>query len=474
MRLPRFIRTGGLLFKINFHPLGEYIWEILEKEYKLLKNIEKGSDLSIEEVNFLTKALFHIGKGNYTGIDSNVPSRYFKLYPIYLSEHRNYIKKGGKSIRVLIVNHDREIHEDAIKNPKGTQDFLKWHIENNVELRYVLKKSAEEKRKAYKLPSTDMGIWSESFAVVFIPKENKVNIRIVPKSSSKFSECTKYCEEIVKNSRELTALKGIVLSKKLAQVWKDYIGNREAFVKFLERILEDRLPKKHSRIIDVAPGIGEEAISLLHKGFDVEINEIDIEFNRIIKDRLTSEGLKLVNVFQYDWRELDKNLKNNTYGAVLCLGNSLCMLNKEERKRCIDSFYNLLANDGVLIIDERNFSSIFKVLKNKGRLLKEELMKSLNAKDMLYNGKAIKCYLSLENGKINFEFCDKSGQNVGDIATVPFDKNELLHLLKKAGFREIEVYADFSLAHSPHETSKENFSVKYKDNVAFYTYVARK
>jgi SAM-dependent methyltransferase len=203
-------------------------------------------------------------------------------------------------------------------------------------------------------------------------------------------------------------------------------------------VLVERLPRRNSAVLDTGAGLGKEVEFLLKKGFTVEANEIDREFNRVLRERLRG-----VTVYAVDWRNIEEIGKK--YGALLCVGNSLSMLDPSEREDVIRKFYNMLVEGGVLVLDARNYAEMARALQN-GPLWKSELMERLGWEDYMYRGNA---RLRLEGDYIFFEFYDEEGNFIGDIKTCPVLKEEVLGYLKAAGFRKVEVYGDMGRKEKP-------------------------
>lgn len=81
------------LFKIEKTPLKEYFREEIKRFYNITEKIMTDEvTMNQENVNMLTEALFKSGEGVYIGVESNLPSAYFKIYPKYLDHHAKYIE----------------------------------------------------------------------------------------------------------------------------------------------------------------------------------------------------------------------------------------------------------------------------------------------------------------------------------------------------------------------------------------------
>jgi ubiquinone/menaquinone biosynthesis C-methylase UbiE len=122
--------------------------------------------------------------------------------------------------------------------------------------------------------------------------------------------------------------------------------------KFLSKIL-----KKHScqSILDVATGTGFDSILLSRQGFDVYSVDSSSEMLTIAKKNFDiykiKPKLKLI-----DWENLNKIKKK--FDAIICLGNSLaCELSSLSRFKAVKNFNLVLKNNGIVIIDHRNYEN---------------------------------------------------------------------------------------------------------------------
>jgi len=133
----------------------------------------KGLDLDLEELNKFVDACFSANKGkSYVGTDSNVPSRFYELYPTYLGEQfsSSQTRKPGHDVRILLTSED-DLRADHQRDGVSFAHFYEGHIFNDVRLLQVEKSVAEKLAKNHRLPSTDLGVFGGKFVVFFSPHE---------------------------------------------------------------------------------------------------------------------------------------------------------------------------------------------------------------------------------------------------------------------------------------------------------------
>ncbi|MDA2938233.1 class I SAM-dependent methyltransferase [Acidobacteria bacterium AH-259-A15] len=243
-------------------------------------------------------------------------------------------------------------------------------------------------------------------------------------------------------------------SEALAQMWTDFIDwekRRRGENGFLIKTLRENGCRK---IFDAALGDGCDSVYLLQNDFGVISNEIDPHFRSVAIDNAKKNkvGLELTN---FDWRKLSRHFDPQSFDALLCLGNSLTLLrDKIDRISALRNFRKILKPGGILIIDERNYSYMFK---NK---------KSILAGRFNYKRKVVYCGTAVEASPIVIQpdvlvmrYVHTVKGLIGCLEMYPFKENQLLQEILTAGFEKPRRYGDFVEGN--------------KWNVDFFTYVAR-
>ena len=113
-------------------------------------------------------------------------------------------------------------------------------------------------------------------------------------------------------------------------------------------------------VLDVATGTGFHSVRLTEAGFDVL--SVDGAAAMLVKalENGHRRGLVLKTV-QADWRELNRGIggTRGRYDAIICLGNSFTHLHDErDRRRALAEFHTALRDDGILILDQRNYDEM--------------------------------------------------------------------------------------------------------------------
>jgi len=234
-------------------------------------------------------------------------------------------------------------------------------------------------------------------------------------------------------------------SKVLVEMWTDFIDwdkRRKGEDSFLLKQFKESKCKK---IFDACLGDGVDSIYLLKNGFDVVSNDLDKLFIKKAKQNAKKYDVKL-NVTQYDWRDLDKHFKAGSFDSVICMGNSLTYLfDEKDRYKTLKNFLNILEDDGVLIIDERNYQYL---LDNKKDILDKSKFRYSNK--YIYCGKNV-CGKPIEisDNEVKMEYTDRRNNKKAHLVLYPFKHGELLNLLEKAGFKKIIRYSDYKKGDNP-------------------------
>ena len=204
---------------------------------------------------------------------------------------------------------------------------------------------------------------------------------------------------------------------------------------------------KHS-ILDVATGTGFHSVQLLKAGFNV--TSADGNAQMLVKafENARERGF-VARTVHADWRWLTRDVQDQQFDAVICLGNSFTHLFEEhDRRRALAEFYAVLKHDGVLILDQRNYDSI--------------LDKGFHSKHKYYYcGDRVSAQpIHVDEGLARFEYAFEDGSK-HHLNMFPLRKDYVRSLISDAGFQKIETFGDFQ------ETYKD-------EDPDFYVHIAHK
>ncbi len=113
-----------------------------------------------------------------------------------------------------------------------------------------------------------------------------------------------------------------------------------------------------ARILDVACGIGVDALALANRGFDVVAADASEAMVGRCRARLSASAVE-VPVVRSSWADLDRHVERGTFDAVLCAGNSLAhAADHAEMVAALKGFATVLASDGVVIADTHHWEAL--------------------------------------------------------------------------------------------------------------------
>lgn len=236
-------------------------------------------------------------------------------------------------------------------------------------------------------------------------------------------------------------------SNDFASHWDELVGwekRSEADTVFLL----DLLQKQNCRtVLDVALGTGFHSIKLLEANYKVKSVDISSAMIEVAKNNAKQRSVAL-DVLCADWVDLSSKL-NEKFDCILCLGNSFaCEMNSNKRQAAISNWSKLLNDDGIIIVDRRNYES----------LLKNEY--DLSAKGQYFGETVqIKPTSVTPQGTV-FSYTFSDGRTF-DLKMYPILDEHMQLYSMQSGLEIKEIYGDRILG-------------KTDKNIAFYLYVIRK
>ncbi len=244
-------------------------------------------------------------------------------------------------------------------------------------------------------------------------------------------------------------------SQNLVELWGEFtdwekrrVGEDGFLVKKLKQY-------KVHKVFDSSLGDGCDSIYLLKEGFEVTSNEIDNVFLNKARQNAQTDGVEL-NPTYLDWRNLDRELQEESFDAVICLGNSLTYLFKEkDQLQALEQFKKILRKGGVLIVDERNYQYIFD---NKDEILKSNFKYSGN---YVYCGDKVHGVpIEIADKKVRMEYTQSETGKKGYLTLYPFKRGEMKGLLEKTGFSSITQFSDYKEDENPEADFYQYICVK--------------
>jgi glycine/sarcosine N-methyltransferase len=201
---------------------------------------------------------------------------------------------------------------------------------------------------------------------------------------------------------------------------------------------------KIKTVADVGCGTGVDSISLSQPGLDVKAFDPSKEMINNAKEN--SKRLNtIIDFYNYSASEIPKRFYNK-FDLVVSLGNTIANINTKHLEKSFVRFYKILKDDGKILIQILNYE---KTLKEKERIV------NITKKNDEY---FIRFYdfgkkgLTFNILKFNAEHTSK--KELISTTIFPYTSKELKQLLKKSGFKKIELFS--GLDRKPFEAKDSN------------------
>jgi hypothetical protein len=224
----------------------------------------------------------------------------------------------------------------------------------------------------------------------------------------------------------------------------------------------------------------------MREKFQVFPNEVDGLLAEEAQYYASSQDVRL-QFMSVLWEDLPDHLPGHwRFDAILCLGNSICLVDDGAgRLQCLTAFRDSLEDDGILVIDERNFQ----LMLDNARSINFDPVSEFPATtvgDAMYRGLKIRgypAYVDKAARVVHWRFfrnspairergeLDERRLRGSDLILYAFAHGELFALLRRAGFDTIDVYADLKLLERDAATMPDAARIGTSD---FVTYVAHK
>ncbi len=200
-------------------------------------------------------------------------------------------------------------------------------------------------------------------------------------------------------------------------------------------------------VLDVALGTGFHSIKLLDAGLKVKSVDISPAMIEVAKKNAARNTVQL-DVICADWIDLSKRVSEK-FDCVICLGNSLaCEMDSRKRQHSIKNWSEILTDDGIIIVDRRNYESILAGeynLDTKGQYFGETVKITFN---------------KITSSETIFSYTFSDGRTF-NLTMFPILDQEMRSTFSNLDLRPVEIYGDRKLSY-------------IGKDVAFYLYVFRK
>lgn len=221
--------------------------------------------------------------------------------------------------------------------------------------------------------------------------------------------------------------------KELSRVYDIVFKKDETTVNFLKKGLSS-----NNEILDLACGTGTYAIEIAKDGHHVI--GIDLDADMIEKAKIKALNYS-AEFYCEDMRKFRKVTEDKLYDRIFCIGNSLVHLkDKNEIRIFIETIYDSLKEDGSMIIQIINYDRII----DNGVTYLPTIDRSSEGVKFIRNYNA-----GQDKNTLNFDtelMISNDGEErvyKNSVPLLALRSEEIIEILKDAGFLELEVYGDF-------------------------------
>lgn len=184
------------------------------------------------------------------------------------------------------------------------------------------------------------------------------------------------------------------------------------------------------KILDIGAGTGNLALALAEEGFDVVASEPDLAMMENMKQKCLSKGVTLF-VHSKSMEQLTQF--QESYDGIICVGNTLPHLQSNESiEKFIKDCSMKLNDSGTLILQLVNYEYVlstddfsFPVIEKEDFTFTRHY--TIASEKVMFTSRLIKDNETIEN----------------TIPLTPITSKELIPMLKKAGFKQIDVFGNF-------------------------------
>ncbi len=232
----------------------------------------------------------------------------------------------------------------------------------------------------------------------------------------------------------------------------DDMTNASIVISRRKVLLKNLIPENSKTAVDLGCGTGADSISLGLNNLDV--TGFDISEKMIEKAKINSRKFNLNSKFlNYSLDKIPGKF-DNKFDVAVSLGNSLALVVEKKLCKTIKRIYTILKPKGVFIFQILNYTAI-----------KKENNRIVNISQTTQN--VYVRFYDLFEMPLNFNILkfDKSNPKDFELLTTklfPYDKEILVSVLKKTGFKRIKAYSSLKRDNFYKNSSKDLVVVAYK------------
>jgi len=199
------------------------------------------------------------------------------------------------------------------------------------------------------------------------------------------------------------------------------------------------LVKKYNlmTVLDAGCGTGFHSILLAQLG--LHVTAVDISAQMLQQAKRNAEHMNIqIDTIRMSFQGINESV-HNKFDAVFCLGNTLThILIEEELLQSFKSFHRILNSDGRVVLQLLNYD---RILNSQERILNVKEVKDkifvrfydFEEENIIFN------ILTLQKGSGQMEY------SLNSVRLFPWRSADLIHTLKNAGFRDVQLFGNMAL-----------------------------
>lgn len=211
-------------------------------------------------------------------------------------------------------------------------------------------------------------------------------------------------------------------------------------------LLSNFVDDKIKTVADIGCGTGVDSISLAQLGLNVTAFDPSVEMINTAIDNCKNINAK-IDFNNYSASEIPK-IFYNKFDLVVSLGNTIANIPPKQLEKSFAKFYKMLKDDGQVFIQILNYE---KVLMNKERIV------NITKKDDEYFIRFYdfgKSYLTFNI--LRFSADQTTNKELISTKIFPYKAKEIKMILKKVGFKKIEMFGGLD---------KKSFDIKTSNDL---------
>lgn len=230
-----------------------------------------------------------------------------------------------------------------------------------------------------------------------------------------------------------------------ASFYYDRMIDFESALKKRKTLLSNFINSKMKSVADIGSGTGIDSISLSQLGLDVAAFDPSAEMINTAKENCKRLNSQIV-FYNLAASEIPKAFYNK-FDLVVSLGNTIANIPPKQLEKSFAKFNKLLINDGSVLIQILNYK---KILRDNERIV------NITKKD---NDYFIRFYdfgkKDLTFNILRFNSDNPSGKELLSTKIFPYISKEIKQVLKKTGFKRIEMFGGLDKKHFNAKTSND-------------------